>query len=281
MTVTYTGQAPKRNGKNTRGKRSYTHAFLLQSDDPADGEYEVGSHEILPKIGSVHPEDPEAFCYDITVDNHEPWAGWMVTCLYNDDRQLNTNPLLDEPEISFGSQIYQQPVFQDRDGKAVMNSAGDFFVEPPVTRDAAQLIATISSNHWPTPPWVVTHQNAVNVAPIVIDDLPVAKGLAKVLRIKRGKKQIRNEQPFYVVTTEIHLDRDAWRATPLDQGYRDRDEKNRQRNAKNEGDVQPVTSPVPLDGTGRKLQDPNPNNGYFHDFRVYDELSFDVFPGVQ
>ena len=81
----------------------------------------------MPLIGSVHPEDANAFCVELTVENTEPYAGWTVTANYSDERQIDDDPTNDEAEISWGSEQFQKPAVFDLSNNLILNSIPLFF----------------------------------------------------------------------------------------------------------------------------------------------------------
>jgi len=282
MTVTYLGELhSSRAAENNLGKRTYTRAFRLESDNKADSAYDVGSNASLPVIGSVYPDDAAAYVQTISIANSDPWKGWTATYQYSTERQIDqTDPENDEVLVSWTSEIYQEPVFKDNAGNGIMNSAGDIFVEPLPTRDNAHLIAKLRANVQSVPTWVIDYQNAVNSGPITIGGLAVAVGLAKMQRIEIGEKETRGLLTFYQLSFEIHIHKDGWKLEPLDAGFRIRDAANKLVAIENEGDNDTTTTPVQLNGLGKVQNNPTPANAVFLEFKVYPELDFTVLPGV-
>lgn len=290
MTVTYRGVKPGfPKGKNSLGIRTYTNAFVLTTDSRADSVFQVGSHASLPTIGSVFSGDPAAYCVSLSVENTEPWTGWTVTAEYTTDvfEPAEENPVDDQPRISWSSEIYQEPVFKDTDGNAVLNSAGDYFIDPAPTRDVSHLIARITQNVTSVPSWALSYQNAINNGTITIDGLSIAAGLAKVQRIDIGEPELRGNYTFRKVTLEIHIHRDGWNLQPLQAGFnqkvggvvkpilvKDID------SGGNSKDSSPVSQPVPLAADGTILQNPTPATAIFGDFTIYQELDLSNLPGI-
>lgn len=282
MTVTYMGELDSaRSAKNTRGKRSYTRAFRLETDSRSDSAYTVGSHASLPVIGSIHPDDPAAYVDDISIDNTDPWKGWTATYQYTTERSFDqSDPENDEVLVSWTSEIYQEPVFKDNNGNAILNSAGDYFLDPVPARDASHLIARIRKNVTSIPIWVLTYQNAVNNSAISIAGLPVAAGQAKLQRIDIGERQKRGNSIFYEIAFEIHLHANGWKLEPLDAGFRRKDDEGKRVQITNDGDNEPVTSPALLNGEGGLLSNPSPVTAVYGDFDVYPERNFSILPGI-
>ena len=284
MTITFKGEiAGSRQATNSEGSRSYTRAFRLITDSKTDGPYEIGSDVNLPVIGSTYPSDGQAYCNNISIVNSDPWQGWTATYQYSDKRELDEDdPEQDETKISFTGEVYQLPAFRDKDEKAVMNSAGDYFLDPPVTMDDSHLIAKFKTNVKLLPIWVLSYQNAVNSGPITISGLKVAKGLAKMTRLEVSERQKRGNITFFTVSYELHIKKKGHRLEVLDAGLRQRNASGGLEDILNDppGDVEPVTQPVPLDGQGKVITNPTPANSQYRYFYLYPELDFTVLPGV-
>ena len=172
-------------------------------------------------------------------------------------------------------------MFRDNNNKAILNTAGDYFIDPGPTRDAAHLIAKVSVNCLSIPYWVITYNNAVNSAGCTIDGLPVAAGLARCSRIDIGAKQYRGNTVFRSLAYEIHIHRDGWELEPLDAGFNYKDSDDKKQKIKLDGDQTEPTQPVPLDGNGGVLANPSPDNAEFAGpFKIYHELPFAALPGI-
>lgn len=287
MAVVYKGEIEGRRwAQNNKGVRSYRRSFRLITTAKSDNAYAVGSDANLPVIGSLYPSDATAYCHNITIENTEPWSGWTATYEYSNERQLDSQEpgpgavAIDETLVSFTSEIYKEVAWRDESGNAILNSAGDYFIDPPPERDTAQLIARISSHQLAIPTWILSYQDAVNSASCNIGGLTVAAGLAKVMRIEVGEREKRFTINFYPLVLEIHIRRDGWKLRPLDAGFRQRDDNDELVQITNDGDGQQPTTPVPLDGSGKVLVDPTPENAVFQTFTIYPELPFNLLPGI-
>lgn len=280
MTVTLKGEIPgDRKATNSQGQRTYTRAFRLESDDKTDGPFTVGSTSGLPLIGTAHPEDSSAYCTELQVDNDEPWQGWKVTANYSDARELHpTDPAQDEIKVSWDGEIYQESIIEDVDGDAIVNSAGDYFIDPVPTREASHLIAKIRLSVIAVPSWVISYQNAVNNAAITIGGLAIDAGLAKVQRISVGEKEYRNGVGFYPFSYEVHIHKDGWRFRPLDAGFREIVDGELVQ-IKDSNNDEPTT-PVPLDGSGAPLALPTPATAVIGNYQIYPELDLSQLPGI-
>lgn len=266
-----------RTARNSKGARTYTRKFRVLSSDKTDGPFEVGSTAGLPLIGSVHPEDANAFCIELTVENTEPYAGWTVTANYSDERVIDDNPTDDAAEINWGSEQFQKVAVVDRDGNLIVNSAGDLF-DPPAMIDDSRRVVTVSKNLATVPSWILDYQDAINSDTFTIDGISIGVGKAKMQAVTVGPKQRRNSTVFRTVNFTIHLQRDGWVLDILDAGF----------NRIPTGDTSnrvPITldgvlpsAPYPLNGAGAPLKNPSPTNCVFRSFNVYKTRTFSTLP---
>lgn len=278
MTTTLKEEIPSgRTARNSKGARTYTRKFRVTSNDKTDGPFEVGSTSGLPLIGSAHPEDANAFCIELTVENTEPYAGWTVTANYSDERVIDDNPTDDAAEINWGSEQFQKVAVVDRDGNLIVNSAGDLF-DPPAMIDDSRRVVTVSKNLATVPSWILDYQDAINSDTFTIDGISIGVGKAKMQAVTVGPKQRRNSTVFRTVNFTIHLQRDGWVLDILDAGF----------NRIPTGDTSnrvPITldgvlpsAPYPLNGAGAPLKNPSPTNCVFRSFNVYKTRTFSTLP---
>lgn len=266
-----------------------TRSWLVETDSWSDAEDTVSTASGLPAYGEAHPNPIAAAMWAKSI-NYKQVGGdtpmaWLVTVSYTSERELDsTNPDNDEVLVAFNSEIYQEAVFEDKDSKAIMNSANDPF-DPPATIDNNQLIATITSSHQAIPTWILNYQNAVNSAGFTISGLQVGTGLAKVTRVSVSARQLRGSTYYNTLSTEIHIKKSGWRLRPLDQGLQQKElDANGQPTGRNIpiylADKEVATSPHPLDGNGIAFYDVTPATAVYGNFKVYDELDFTALPGI-
>lgn len=280
MTVTFLEEiADARQATNRLGVRSYTTAYRLETDSQNDTAADVGNHSSLPGIGDKFADDTQAYCHDITIANTAPWKGWTATYNYSTEREISkTDPADDEVKVSWTSEVYNEPVFQDVNGSAVLNSANDYFIDPSPSRDAVHLIAKIRANVRSVPSWVLSKQNHVNSGIITIGGLQIAAGLARMSRLEISERQRRNNIDFYALSFEVHIHSDGWRLKPMDVGFRELEYGVLVQIKDTNGDE--VTTPVMLDGEGKAQTDPSPESAIFGNYQVYVESDLTGLPGI-
>lgn len=278
MTVTYKGPQPtsRRGTDGIDGIRRYTRSFIFESSSDSEDEYAILSHPSAPQNGSVHPSDAGAFVVSRTAECTDGRNGWLLTCEYSSERQYSEDPTADPAAISWTSEQFQKPAIQDKDGDAIVNSAGDPF-DPPNMMDDSRRIVTVTKNLATVPAWILTYQDAVNSDAFTVDGVPVTAGQAKMQRVDVGEVQSRNGINFRPVVFQIHLQRDGWLLEPLDAGFRELDGTARV-NIANDGDGGQPAAPVPLDGSGGVLANPDAANCVFLSFSVYNTAAFAALP---
>jgi hypothetical protein len=284
MTVTFIGEDPEgRAATNDTGMRRYTRVFKLETTDRAEGPYAVGSHASLPRIGSLYPDDPFAWCKTLDVAWFSGWKGWKVTANYTSERELAEDPTQDPALIAWDSEQFQRPAIFDQNNNAICNSAGDPF-DPPNMMDDSRRVVTVTKNLSVVPAWILTYQDAVNNDSFSLDGITIGIGLAKMQRVSVSPVERRNGITFRVVTFQIHLQKNGWHLEPLDAGFREIASGSGTGgntglvNILNPGDDEQPSAPVPLDGNGVSLASPSYTNNVFLDFEVYETLAFSSLP---
>lgn len=278
MAVTYVGELSEgRRAQNDRGIRTYTRVFRLTTSSQSDNAFTVGSNGSLPVIGNTFPSDGNAYCTNLDVQCIRGWRIWDVTATYSTERVLNTVPTSDPTYITWDTEQFQKPATQDKDGKGVVNSAGDPFI-PAEQMDDSRRIVTVQKNLANVPTWILSYQDAVNSDTFTIDGRSIAIGEAKMQRVSVGPPEIRNGTTFRQVTFVIALRRDGWAYKILDQGFNEKDPADTTKRKAIYINGQLPSSPVLLDGTGKAQTDPKTANAVYLTFNVYKQQAFSSLP---
>jgi len=256
----------------------------METTDKLEDVFDVGSHASLPLIGDTYPRDADAYCTSLDVQCVAGWKQWAVTAEYKvtSDAPSNQHTPIEDPfQLSWSSEIYQEPVFRDVDEKGVMNSAGDYFVDPAPQKSAVQLIAKIKQNYASIPSTILSLQNTVNANSISIGGLSIDAQLAKMTRVEVSERKTRGNFHYYTVSFEIHIKKEGWRPQILDAGLREIDPvDDTKRIHIKDDDLAEITSPVPLDGEGKRLANPTPDTAVFKKFQIYEEADLSQLPGI-
>lgn len=278
MAVTYVGELSEgRRAQNSKGVRTYTRVFRLTTSSQTDDAYTVGSNGSLPVIGNTHPSDANAYCGELDVQCVRGWRIWDVTATYSTERVLSSTPTSDPTYITWDTEQFQKPATQDKDGKGVVNSAGDPFI-PPAQMDDSRRVVTVQKNLANVPTWILSYQDAVNSDTFTIDGRSIAIGEAKMQRVSVGPPEIRNGVTFRQVTFVIALQRDGWAMKILDQGHNEKDPSSPTGRKLIYLKGQIPSGPVLLDGAGKAQTDPKTANAVFLTYNVYKQQPFSSLP---
>lgn len=279
MTITYLGPDPAlEEANNSLGIRTYSLAFKMKTSDKAERAYHVGSHASLPKIGSPHPDDSGAWCRSLRVKNTDPWMGWHVYAEYSSETEISENPLLEPAKVRGDSELFREVVWQDRNGDAILNSAGDFFSDPAPERDRHSRMFVITKNVANIPAWLESSEDSVNSSAFTLRGKTIATGKAKLNRVAFSEVMKRNGVDYIELTMEIALREDGWALTPLDAGFRYFDTDSSTMKKIVSGDGTDPTTPSPLNGSGQPITNPTPSTVVLGSYDVYPQLDFNTLP---
>ena len=276
------------------GIRRYTRVFRVRTNANTDEGSVILAYADCPKRGDAYPYDADAYCRRVRAHNDDnSKIMWIVTCVYSTGDELSDDPLDDPAKIEWNTEPRQKVFWKDRDGNAILNSAGDYY-DPPVEGDDSRWVATVTKNLAAVPAWVLTYKDATNSDGFTLDGVSIAVGVAKLSRIRISGWQERNDIAFRVVTMAIALDENGWAAVLLDQGFRELDgcggggsgsgsgsgnggcDEGRVHIMDKNGD--PVVSPVPLDGSGCAIDCPTPATAVFRTHHIHKVMAFSTLP---
>lgn len=256
----------------------YTRVFRIWTNNPADDGAVVGSAlatapwNIYP--GRVYPTDSRAFCIGCRPNNDLGACGWIAAATYSTKRELAQEPQNDPIEISWDEEDIEVPVIKDRDGHAVLNSAGDP-PDPPVMASDSILVAKIELHVAAVPAYLRAYRKSINSTAFKIDGLTVNAKHGRVRRMSLGKQKFRGSYPFRDVSIELAItdnDEDDWELRFLDAGFRKAvlvsGTTYRMEKITNADKTEP-TLPVPLDGNGLPLADPTPETCIYNEVKYY------------
>jgi hypothetical protein len=156
-------------------------------------------------------------------------------------------------------------VEEDKDGKAVVNSANDYF-DPPITKDQSRPVLTLTRNEQTfNPDLAAQFKDHTNSGGFFGWDV----GQVKCSNIVPNEEYHPEIGVYYSVSYEFQFEPKGWKRKVLDQGLR-KLTSGKQDNILIKG--LPVQSPALLDGHGQP-NDPAADP-VFLEFTVYDEVDF-------
>jgi len=275
MAVVSVKESHERTGRNSRGVRTYTRTFTVTVNSRDDGPYTAGSAAGLPRIGSVHDDDPGAWCVDLDVRATDGWTVYTVVATYDSTVEMSENPLFQPVDIEWDGEQYDEALVIDRNGDAVLNSAGDPFLD--ARRERTRRVVTATKNIAAVPSWIITSEDAVNSSAFLLDGFTIPAGKAKLGAPRLGRWQTRNGVRFREMTMRFTLNKDGWLYAPLDAGFRYRNGSNELTRIVSD-DGTDVSQPVCLDGSGGVLSDPTPATAVYGSFDIYPAYDFNLLP---
>jgi len=112
--------------------RIHSRVFRVVTDDPYDDAEDIYASGLLPAIGAAHPNNASATCRRRRGRNESfsPKV-WIFVCSYSTEQRFEPtdNPLNDPADIQWETQQFQKVITEDRNGDAIVNSAGQPFRE--------------------------------------------------------------------------------------------------------------------------------------------------------
>lgn len=266
------------------GGYKLSRVWLVQLDSHLWGPYAaieaVTADPDGADIGDAHPLSSfiflKRFGNPSVEDNRKVWR---VTGEYDQAGVVSWpgNPLEAPAQIAWSSAAYTEPIVQDVNGNAVVNSAGQPF-DPPLTQDRKNQIATISYNieQW-SDATAGQYQGRVNSSATVIGNVNIDARMAKILEIN-SQKQYYNDIPYYAVTIKVEInpetwdDGQGWDRQLLDQGIYGLDDDDKFGRLITEKGEE-ATEPLLLNGNGHAL-DPQTAPPHYLTFKVTHEIDF-------
>ncbi len=245
--------------------------------------------ENLPVEGNVHPIVGLASCRGVTCEKTDDNGVYIYTADYSDEgssdseKQTDDNPLNDKPIIKPVAGMTSRAITRDRDGNAILNSAGDPIIQ---SMDDNTIGFKITANVASIPNWILNLRNTCNDAPLTVGGLAIATNAARFIIPDDwlSEQKNRNNIYYYEFTFELQLDEyDKHYGYPLNAGYRtfafDEDFEKFPVAIVNKDGSEP-SDPVPLDEEGEVLEDPQPDTVLYLEVKKYPEADYSVLPGV-
>lgn len=260
-------------------KQNTTRTYLVITDDPRDDSHTVRGDGRLPRIGDVYfgglgADSRLRVARKTAKQRSGTRTVWEVTVVYD----TNTPQLEDEgsvfdlrPPPSFSTVIVNVIADKDKDGDAIVNSAGDAF-DPPVEDEDAHMVVRFR-RYYPLSAENDIRDKCAEFTTAVNSSPWYGAGSRewKCNSITANPEAVGDEQ-FYAVDFEFEHNPDSWDLSILDQGYRRLETGVRLQIVDDNGS--PPAQPVLLDGSGEVL-DPA-DDPVFLTFRRRREKDFDL-----
>lgn len=275
-------------------KQKAVRSWLIGTNDKSDGPGDVyiGAAASLPAQFDSHPELPQATAREISIQNLEesPYV-WRVSVTYSSEpltkqeveEHNETDPLSRPPRISVEFENFEVPIFEDRDGEPILNSAHDPYLDPilwPATRKRYH----VTFNAATIPEWHDDLEGKVNEANVTVVKGGTARAYPPdtLLYLPGGISDLKEEDgtTYMEISFSLLHKRQGWKLRLLDNGYQYLEGSTKRVIMVEDDGGNPVrpSDPQPLDGSGGILDDPSPANAVFNEHHVAEEADFSVLP---
>ena len=237
----------------------------------------------VPNIGGVHNFDLQANCVRITsaaIDGTR--TIWNVFCDYQTpdatgvDKIIEDDPLNDEPIKAWTSFNISEVVDSDKDGFAILNSAG-YEYSPAMMQDVDYLRLTVSRNESVTsydPATARDYINAVNSDSVTMVALPATAKQIKCLEYS-ARTATRGDSKYLAITYVFVFASLNWSRQVLDAGIYEEfvhPETHEVSDRRIRIDGEPTDSPVKLNGAGQAL--PSGEEPVYLEFDINKQMPF-------
>lgn len=263
------------------GSASFRRTWIVRSDVPVT-EQAVLNDTGAPQIGQAHPRYEGAYCTRVHAAPQGPLV-WQVEAEYQTPGrtgQQNPNPLNRPARIRWSTVVMRMPVFYDRDGKPILNTAGEPF-DPPLEVDRKLPVVEVRKNLASVPSWILDYREAINSTAWTIDGVIILAKCAMMESVEVSEVQVENDISYREVAYRAVVAPTAlgWQPRLLNAGYSELvGSGNNQKLAPIVINGTTPSHPVPLDANGRRIPKPTPTNVIWLTFNVYPELDFNFLP---
>lgn len=260
------------------------------TNSASDDKWTLIATGAYPVYGSFHPDNPISTCRDVIYSQRSKFY-WRVTASYSTrpetqsekEEREQEDPLNRLPATRWSFNSYTKAIYEDINGEAIVNSAGDYF-DPPVEIEEFRPVATVQTNvvAGTLPFNIMDFMGRINSSVFTFAGQSVPAESARIVVLDLGEDKRASNVSYNVFTYAIEFNPDTYVLRVLDQGFRrqgaifvedilieDAD-----------GNRARPSSQVLLDGAGDILENPSPATAEFRPFDVYESIDFHGLPGV-
>lgn len=273
-----------------------TRTFLVTTNNKYDTALNIRGETVglLPRYLEPHPLNFYFTCRRLVITQMANTATvWEATATYStapasqddQDRANHENPVNRPVRTTTEGVTREKYVNKDKDGKPFANSAGDYY--PSQVVDDDRCVIQVTKNVAYRTSTIFTFSNSLNAAAYSIDGWTIAAKCGKIGRFKYSEPQEENGFLYYVLTCEINVlnHADDWKISLLDEGfnYLDSGTKTKILLPNSDGDNEPPSEAVPLDGEGGILDEADPlyppeGDGVFNEWDYYRTANWGDLP---
>lgn len=262
--------------------------WRVDTDSGSQTHRDIIAAAVLPGFLTAHASNPILSVRNYNFDQRLSPTAWEVRVEYSSepltqeeiDQQNYPNPVDRPPRIEWVTNDFVKPIYEDVNGHAILNSAGDY-PDPPVEVDASRFEISIVADLAAIPSWVLTHRNVINSASITVQGLAIPALAAKTRGLRISDLKVEGSYSYYTVSFGLELATEQeinWRIRMLDQGMHELNADNVKVPIQLDGED--AKQPVLLDGTGKAITNPQPSDAVFLPYDGYVLRDLTVLPGV-
>ena len=252
--------------------RTHTLTFRVETDTIADDSQSVLLSPSVVHMLDVHANDLAARATSVTASQRgENGRLWTVTANYTTDApttQDDEDPLNQPRKVSWSSGSVSVVAERDRDGKVIVNSAGDPF-DPPIEIERPHAILVVSRNEASfSGTTIIQYKQKVNSAPFSIG------GVGEIICSDiNATTDEQNGIEFWNVTYKFEYAPEGWQPEILEQGLRQITATGSYETCKDD-EGNDVTTPVLLNSAGKQILARDGTSSTFTKWNVYEEIDF-------
>lgn len=210
---------------------------------------------------------------------------WIVEAEYSSEPLTQSDselpPTQRRAKIRWTTSRGMEAISRDINGKAVLNSAGDYF-DPPVEVVRSFWEVSVTKNVAAVPSYILEYADGINQSSWTIQGRVFQPQTALITAIDIGEEQeetIDNvTYTYYEFSYTVTHNRRTWKLKVLDQGFRYRSGTGRKNIQTNDSQPRDITSPALLDGSGQVLSNPTPETAKYQEFDGYIAVDFSALP---
>lgn len=266
-------------------QRKYAQDYIVETDDPLTGAIAVRAAAGVPQLGDYFVDSDGAYDHGAYVEAIEATEEstenggyqWLVRVTFGpyDTSTFGSDPMLWPLRVSFGGEPVDKVIWFDKTGAPIRNSATDPFGEPIVIDDSRSTF--VATRNELVSAFDMTLANEMSD---VINDAAwngFAAGTVKCGIITTSDEQYdpTNNVYYYTVKYPFSVKRDGWVKDVLDAGFAELDGGSPPKPKPILNNGQPLSEPVPLDGSGHRLA--TTGTPVTLSFDVYDEADYAIF----
>ncbi len=212
-------------------RREWRAFYKVLMSNVNDGPREILN--ALPKLQPYqpHPKDPAALVAEFWPQRIRGTNFHDLQVRYSTDVDVEQNPIGLPAQIEIDSVTRMIPALFDSDGNPIVNTAGDFFTDPPIERMTTDLVIKISKNvPLALPDWPFTFPDSVNQDAVTIRGRQFDPGTLYFGAVRIGIEQnipgstnsvstLIKGTPYTTIEFELNYRRQGWTMLIPNWGY--------------------------------------------------------------